>query len=174
MREQTKDETGIGGDFTAPLRRSVFNMRDLAEVARSKLTFEEVNALIQEDRDAVAPLVYSQGLRDGEAKLLERQRDERERRKVARGRKVWVTAVYFIRSPQAIKIGISKNPARRLSVLQTSHPDRLDLVATCEGGRELERDYHLRFAAHRHGKGEWFSPHPDILAEIERLNGKAP
>lgn len=34
--------------------------------------------------------------------------------------------------------------------------------------------YHLRFAAHRHGKGEWFSPHPDILAEIERLNGKAP
>lgn len=36
--------------------------------------------------------------------------------------------------------------------------------------RDAERDYHARFAAHRL-RGEWFAPHPDILAEIEHLNG---
>lgn len=31
-----------------------------------------------------------------------------------------------------------------------------------------------RFAAHRHGKSEWFDPHPDILAEIERIKATTP
>jgi len=32
----------------------------------------------------------------------------------------------------------------------------------------FERAYHRQFAAHRL-HGEWFAPHPDILAEIDRL-----
>lgn len=36
-----------------------------------------------------------------------------------------------------------------------------------------ERAYHERFMKH-HLRGDWFSPHPDILAEIERLNAPTP
>lgn len=78
--------------------------------------------------------------------------------------------VYFIKSDMGqIKIGIAKNPELRLKGLQTSHPASLALLVTCQGGKQRERAYHQQFAAHRL-KGEWFTSHPDILAEIERLN----
>ena len=125
--------------------------------------------LTQEALDRYAGPLYRQGLSDGRANLLQEQRDERERRKVGRGKKQWLTVIYFIRAPGAVKIGMAKDANRRLTVLQTSHPDNLELVATCEGGRALETEYHQRFADHRI-RGEWFSPHPDILSEITRLN----
>lgn len=140
----------------------------LAQVARSKLTYEEAVALIQLDRNAIAPAVYALGVKEGEERLLARQRDERERRKLARGRKKWLTSVYFIRSPNAIKIGRSKDPKGRLSVLQTGHSEPLSLAACTPGGSELEGEYHARFAAHRLHR-EWFAPAPEILAEIDRL-----
>ena len=78
--------------------------------------------------------------------------------------------VYFIASETGpIKIGIAANPPSRLSTLQTGHHEKLRLLVTCEGGEEREKEYHRRFAAHRR-HGEWFERHPDILAEIERLN----
>lgn len=145
----------------------------LARVARSKLTYEEIIAIVQEDRNAVTPAVYALGLKEGEERLLARQRDERERRKVARGRREWVTSVYFIQSPHAIKIGRSNDSKRRLAVLQTSQSEPLRLVACTPGGRELETEYHRQFAKHRL-HGEWFSPAPEILAEIARLNAQVP
>ena len=78
--------------------------------------------------------------------------------------------VYFIQTATGqIKIGKACDVKARLKGLQTSHPVRLELLATTEGGKEQERRYHKRFADHRL-HGEWFEPHPDILAEIERLN----
>lgn len=82
--------------------------------------------------------------------------------------------VYFIQCGESgpIKIGIAKDPASRLSGLQTGHHETLHLRAITEGGAEKEKAYHAQFAAH-HARGEWFAPHPDILAEIARLTRPA-
>lgn len=78
--------------------------------------------------------------------------------------------VYFIGSESGpIKIGIASQPIYRLKSLQTGHHERLELLATCEGGQPLEYAYHQRFAEHRLA-GEWFKRTPELLAEIERLN----
>lgn len=44
--------------------------------------------------------------------------------------------VYFIQQGDYgyIKIGMAKKPERRLKTLQTSSPEPLRIVATCEGG----------------------------------------
>ena len=158
------------GLITTRLERAMtkYHLSEKLQAVRDSLSYEEMNLLCQERIDQVTMVVYQQGIIDGQKKLLEQQRDERERRKVGRGKKEWVTVIYFIRSPSAVKIGMAKNAQRRLTVLQTSHPEPLELVATCQGGRELETEYHRRFADCRI-RGEWFSPAPDILAEIERL-----
>lgn len=79
--------------------------------------------------------------------------------------------VYFIQVGEGgpIKIGIAQNPQARLSSLQTGHHDTLFIRAIGHGGAEQERAYHATFAQHRL-RGEWFEPHADILAEIERLS----
>lgn len=148
-----------------------YPLSEKLQAVRDSLTYQEMNLLCQERIDAVTNAVYQQGVADGRAKLLQEQRDERERRKIGRGKKEWMTVIYFIRSPNAVKIGMAKDPHRRLMVLQTSHPDELELVATCEGGRALEAEYHARFAEHR-VRGEWFQPASPILAEIARLKGE--
>jgi len=80
--------------------------------------------------------------------------------------------LYFIRSESGpIKIGISVDPQKRLKTLQTAHPFRLELLCVFAGAGKKEANYHSRFAAHRL-HGEWFEPHPDILAEITRLNAE--
>lgn len=77
---------------------------------------------------------------------------------------------YFIAGDDgAIKIGTALDVAKRLKGLQTSHPTKLSVLASVPGGRGAEQDYHARFAEHRL-HGEWFARHPDILAEIDRLN----
>lgn len=80
--------------------------------------------------------------------------------------------VYFIGCEQAIKIGVAKCVNKRFATLQTHSPSKLEVLAVIEGGRKEEREYHARFAAHRL-HGEWFAPHPDILAEITRLTTPA-
>lgn len=77
--------------------------------------------------------------------------------------------VYFIGCGTAVKIGIAKDVGKRLAGIQTHCPFLVSVLAICEGGRKQEREYHRRFAAHRL-HGEWFSPTPEILAEIDRLN----
>ena len=76
---------------------------------------------------------------------------------------------YFIQAETGqIKIGLAKDPRERLRTLQTGSPVALRLLAFIAGGYDAEQGYHARFAAHRL-HGEWFAPHPDILAEITRL-----
>jgi hypothetical protein len=77
--------------------------------------------------------------------------------------------VYFIGAASGpIKIGIAVSPQNWLKGLQTGHHERLELLATCEGGQEQERAYHELFAGRRL-HGEWFERCPEIEAEIARL-----
>lgn len=69
-----------------------------------------------------------------------------------------------------IKIGFTAQPDLRLRTLRYQFgPMASSFLVTVDGTAEDERAYHKRFAEHRHGKSEWFAPHPDILAEIDRL-----
>lgn len=81
------------------------------------------------------------------------------------------SVVYFMtrESDEAIKIGFAKALKNRRRMLEKEHGCAVTVLATRPGGRFLENLYHNRFHDHRI-RGEWFTRHPDILAEIERLN----
>lgn len=85
------------------------------------------------------------------------------------------SVVYFVQpdSSGPIKIGFARNMAKRLVNLQSGNHERLVVRATTLGTQADERAYHARFAEYRL-HGEWFSPHPEILAEIERLANPPP
>lgn len=70
-------------------------------------------------------------------------------------------AVYVIGADgsPAVKIGTSTNPARRLASMQTSTPFALSLLATFDGGHELEQALHREFADQR-VRREWFDLSP--------------
>lgn len=79
--------------------------------------------------------------------------------------------VYFIRAEDThrIKIGFTAGHAeKRRKSLQTSNAGALTLLATIKGTQEYERDLHERFYAYRLN-GEWFEPHPELLAFIAVL-----
>lgn len=80
--------------------------------------------------------------------------------------------VYFVRAGEGpIKIGIAADVDARVRTLQTAHAEQLIILAVTEGGQAREFEYHGRFAEHRLN-GEWFAPHSDILAEVERINSE--
>jgi len=79
--------------------------------------------------------------------------------------------VYFVRSEKthAIKIGFTAGKIEdRLSALQTAHPYKLQVLAASCGSREYEKALHGRFG-HLRLEGEWFEPHPDLMAFISVL-----
>lgn len=83
------------------------------------------------------------------------------------------TLCYFIGSIDGpIKIGASARPDYRLRDIQAANAYPLTILALADGGFATETGLHKRFAAHRL-QGEWFERHPDILAEIDRLNNRA-
>jgi hypothetical protein len=73
--------------------------------------------------------------------------------------------IYFIKETvtQAIKIGFSTKPKRRLSGLQTANPYKLILLGTVSGNTDDETSFHGRFAKFRL-EGEWFKG--DIIEEV--------
>jgi hypothetical protein len=78
--------------------------------------------------------------------------------------------VYFIGDASiAIKIGIAGSVQARVKMLQVASPIKLSILAARPGNLLMEQAYHSRFSAHRL-HGEWFAPHPEILAEIEHIN----
>ena len=76
--------------------------------------------------------------------------------------------IYFIKNTvfQAIKIGYSAKPAKRLAGLQTASPHRLILLGTIPGSEADEQALHAQFAMHRL-EGEWFCG--DIIEEVFAL-----
>ena len=77
--------------------------------------------------------------------------------------------VYFIGGPIKVKIGYTSSLKMRVNELWKRVGCPLELYAIAYGGRDLEREYHNRFAAHRL-HGEWFVHCPEIADEISRLN----
>lgn len=79
--------------------------------------------------------------------------------------------VYFIttkgRDDQPVKIGMTSDLDRRLSGLQTSHHEGLEIVAAIAGGRETEQYLHESLAD-SHIRGEWFERTPEVNAAIAR------
>jgi hypothetical protein len=76
--------------------------------------------------------------------------------------------VYFIQAQSGgpIKIGISRDVCERLGSLQTSHPEKLVLLAHRPGGPDVEAHLHRQLTRYRL-KGEWFEDCDAVRAEIE-------
>ena len=73
--------------------------------------------------------------------------------------------VYFIQSGSSkkrnpVKIGVARNPERRLAALQTGNPEELKLLVVIECGSRAEAyaiESHLhKTLAKRNIRGEWF------------------
>jgi hypothetical protein len=76
--------------------------------------------------------------------------------------------VYFIRSGDAVKIGMSKDVPGRLRTLRTMSPLPLELLGVIPGGRDEEAQLHRDWAPERL-HGEWFKATPDLLGHIEGI-----
>ena len=79
--------------------------------------------------------------------------------------------VYVISAPShPVKIGIAKDPEKRLAALQTGFPHRLliHFTASVSNGRSVERACHMTLSANRL-EGEWFDVTPDRAIEVVRL-----
>lgn len=65
--------------------------------------------------------------------------------------------VYIILSEEihAIKVGLAKDPLRRMGNLQVGCPYTLRLLAYGPGDRKMEKDLHHRLR-YSHMRGEWF------------------
>lgn len=81
------------------------------------------------------------------------------------------TALYFIamEGPEAfVKIGIASAASIRISNIQACCPYPLRLLKLVEGGWDLEKSLHKRFA-HLRVRGEWFRLTGDLEKLIEDL-----
>jgi hypothetical protein len=82
--------------------------------------------------------------------------------------------VYFLqaRGGGPIKIGHTKrDPSKRMRELEG--PDELVLLALVPGSKGAEEDMHLLLAAHQR-RGEWYEPHAEVMAEVEKARAAHP
>jgi hypothetical protein len=72
--------------------------------------------------------------------------------------------IYLIRESLGgfYKIGVSDDPWKRVSKIQSDCPGDLTVCAILEGGEEEEAALHERFSEHR-ARGEWFRPAPALV-----------
>lgn len=75
--------------------------------------------------------------------------------------------VYAIRddAAQAVKIGFTRNPERRLRQLQTANATPLRTLCVFENVQAFEASLHQSFASRRMS-GEWFNDADKSLSEI--------
>jgi hypothetical protein len=76
--------------------------------------------------------------------------------------------IYFIRAPNAIKVGFAQNIAKRFADIQTANPDRLALLGSIEGNYEVEKAILYQLAKH-HIRGEWLHAHPEVIEYVNNL-----
>ena len=81
--------------------------------------------------------------------------------------------IYFIRSGQYIKIGVSARPWERLAEFQTANPEPLEMLAIGPGDYGFESELHRRFGEHR-GVGEWFRDSERIRAVVDFMRQTFP
>jgi len=73
--------------------------------------------------------------------------------------------VYFILAwrSRMVKIGVARDPHRRLAEIQSMSPEPLELIAyTATGGAQLERSLHRSLDSLR-DHGEWFHLTPELI-----------
>ena len=75
-----------------------------------------------------------------------------------------IDVVYYLRLGASIKIGTTYNPRQRFAALPHD-----EVLAFERGGRELEQQRHLEFAADRLGTSEWFGLSRHLRSHITRL-----
>lgn len=81
--------------------------------------------------------------------------------------------VYLIRcdATDSVKIGIARDPLKRLAALQTANPSPLRLLGSVVGGSDVEAQLHARFAEKRL-TGEWFRlTNEDVTAILGGVEG---
>lgn len=80
--------------------------------------------------------------------------------------------VYFVRHGEhgPIKIGTAGDVERRLRSLQSGNPVTLVLLGAMPAWGGEESELHAAFAEHRI-RGEWFRPHPDLIAYVRDVCG---
>jgi T5orf172 domain len=74
-----------------------------------------------------------------------------------------------------VKIGISAKPKSRMRQLQTGNASRLEILASCRGGKTHESVIH-QFLAASHLQGEWFERSPAVeqfISFVRSLNSPA-
>jgi hypothetical protein len=91
--------------------------------------------------------------------------------------RAWAEAVSWVYFAQLgdggpIKIGVAKNPRKRIAGMQTACPQPLRCLATIPGDASRERELHRRFAPHRLRR-EWFRPAPEILEFVTSVSKEA-
>jgi hypothetical protein len=83
--------------------------------------------------------------------------------------------LYFISSESPdypVKIGYTAaDPKHRARELQTASPERLIVLAACDGERKHEIELHEEFAADRL-IGEWFKRTPRLMDAIEKFGAE--
>jgi hypothetical protein len=81
--------------------------------------------------------------------------------------------IYVVRGSQtgSFKIGFSENATRRIKSLQTSSPEKLEVVCVALGSLEEEKSLHAKLSRHRI-KGEWYQPHTEIDQVILDLGSR--
>ena len=82
--------------------------------------------------------------------------------------------LYFIANDTGqVKIGISRQPDKRLKGLSTASASKLTLLASLHGGRTEEREWHTRFAQKRVSL-EWFTLDDELHAAINEACSAVP
>ena len=84
-------------------------------------------------------------------------------------------AVYFIQAGEngPVKIGFSAKPSLRFNKVAADNPEVIRVLGIMDGGKDVEREIHDRFAAHRQ-RGEWFAPDAGIVAFASTLARPSP
>ena len=79
--------------------------------------------------------------------------------------------IYFIQEtefPNRIKVGYSKDAAKRIAVLGSILPQKIKILRVTEGDRGDEQAIHLGLKPFRvEGTKEWYQPFPEVLEFIE-------
>jgi len=78
--------------------------------------------------------------------------------------------IYFVSDGELIKIGRAVNVQARLRAMQTSASKPLVLLAVLGAHISVERLLHRHFKFCRRSRGEWFTPHPELISVIEAIN----
>lgn len=79
--------------------------------------------------------------------------------------------IYFVEqtSDGLVKIGLAKDPERRVQAIRSSNPNGLRLLAVCRGTVRSERLLHRYFKDYlAHGR-EWFTPNQLLTDLISKL-----